>query len=241
MTSSSNNYKSTVISSVRILHDNSNVIIKSEKKLQCLSSAIVNGGRFTTKQICNHTIKKDFDPIKFENELKKLKESYKLSNDAIVLLTAVEMNHAVILDKELKSIKFILITSAGTTNPCSPQDSPENLYQLGGNFIIEKTPPKNGTINTILIIDAIIPEHVLTNLFIIMTEAKSNVLRNLGFKTKQDNIATGTSTDAIAVGFTNRGYKVEWTGYATEFGYVIGQMVMLGIKKSLVLGGYINE
>ena len=149
------------------------------------------------------------------------------------------MKNDVIIQDTLGSIKFLLVVTAGTTNASSPIDPPTDLWKIPQEREEGKKFKTNGTINIILIVDGILPEHVLTNLFIVITEAKTLILSNNNIRTKAKNVATGTTTDAIAVAFTNRGTTVKWSGYATEFGYTIGQLVITALEKALKKGGYI--
>lgn len=171
--------------------------------------------------------------------MKHLEKKYTLKDSFVSLLTAVYMKNAVIMQDTSGSIKFLLVVTAGTTNASSPIDPPTNLWKTPREREEGKTFKTHGTINIILIIDGILPEHVLANLFIVITEAKTLILSNSNIRTKAQNVATGTTTDAIAVAYTNTGTAIKWSGYATEFGYTIGQLVMTALEKALKNGGYV--
>ena len=220
---------------IQIIKNKIDILIKSENPLECLSNAIHHGGQVSTYNLINHFIPKDFNPLDYENEIIRIKSKYQLDKSTVVLLTAVKMEHAVILEEKCDNIDVLMIVTAGITNSCSPADPLINLYKISDSQLnIEQ-----GTINIIIIINAKAPEYLPPELFISVTEAKSYVLQKHNIKTKYGNPATGTSTDAIAVCFTNQGTKIKWSGYSTEFGSRIGKMVIDTLEKALKNGDYI--
>lgn len=220
---------------IQIVKNKIDILIKSENPLECLSNAIHHGGQVSTYNLINHFIPKDFNPLDYENEIINIKSKYQLKKSTVVLLTAVKMEHAVILEEKCDKIDVLMIVTAGITNSCSPADPPINLYKISDSQLdIEQ-----GTINIIIIINAKAPEYLPPELFISITEAKSYVLQKHNIKTKYGNPATGTSTDAIGVCFTNQGTNIKWSGYSTEFGHRIGKMVIDTLEKALGNGDYI--
>ena len=220
---------------IQIVKNKIDILIKSEISLECLSNAIHHGGQVSTNNIINHFIPKDFNPLDYENEITKIKSKYQLDKSLVVLLTAVKMENAVILEEICDKIEVLMIVTAGITNSCSPADPPLNLYKISDSELnIEQ-----GTINIIIVINAKAPVYLPPELFISVTEAKSFVLQKHNIKTKYGNPATGTSTDVIAICFTNQGTNIKWSGYSTEFGYRIGKMVIDTLEKALKNGVYI--
>ncbi len=220
---------------IQIVKNKIDILIKSEINLECLSNAIHHGGQVSTYNLINHFIPKDFDPLDYENEIIKIKSKYQLDKSLVVLLTAVKMENAVILEEKCDKIDVLMIVTAGITNSCSPADPPLDLYKISDSELnIEQ-----GTINIIIVINAKAPQYLPSNLFISVTEAKSFVLQKHNIKTKYGSPATGTSTDVIAICFTNQGTNIKWSGYSTEFGYRIGKMVIETVEKALKNGDYI--
>ena len=214
------------IPNLKIITKKDDIIVISEKELECLSNAANNGGRVKSDSIVNHHVHLDFEHTQLNNVLKPVKEEYSLSDSMIGLLTAVEMEDAVMINDRVNNINYTLIITAGISNPSAP--ILENTYV---NDCIEKEKP--GTINIILIIDGKLTEHALVNLFITITEAKTLLFQELNIRMKNGRPATGTSTDTIVVGFTGNGEIIEWSGYATEFGQSIGRNVYVSINKAL--------
>jgi len=220
---------------IQIIKNKIDILIKSEIFLECLSNAIHHGGQVSTYNLINHFIPKDFNPLDYENEIIKIESKYNLDKTTVVLLTAVKMENAVILEEKCDKIEVLMIVTAGITNSCSPADPPINLYKISDSGLNIK----QGTINMIIVINAKAPGYLPPELFISVTEAKSYVLQKHNIKTKYGNLATGTSTDAIAICFTNQGNNIKWSGYSTEFGYRIGKMVIDTLEKALKNGDYL--
>lgn len=228
---------STKITGLSYIYNDLDVIVCSEREITCFSSAAIHGGWKRTKTIINHHVPNQFSLQEFNGTEERIKVKYCgaiLSKDPVIFLTAVGMEFAQIVEFSIQSIPCLLIVTAGTTNANSPLDKPQDLFPV-------KDEIKNGTINSILVIDTDISEQIYGNLFILLTEAKTTVLQSLGIKTSQANIATGTNTDAIAVGSikNSQNKKIEWSGLATEFGHTISQVYMETLKKALEDGGYI--
>ncbi len=217
----------TNIENIIIVNDGKNIVIKSEYELECLSNAAVNGGRIRTKYIINHEIPLFFNKKNLLKEIKPIKKEYNLSDSTIGLFTAVKMKNAVFLNDNLDNINYTLIITAGLTNANIP------LFSNIENQKDKITEFSPGTINIILLVDSKLSEHALVNLFIIITEIKTYFINLSNIKTSQGLIATGTSTDTIVVGFTNKGHSIEWSGSATKFGKTVGTNVLKLLERAL--------
>jgi adenosylcobinamide amidohydrolase len=229
--------KETKINGIKFAQNELDTIISSSSPLECLSSASINGGRIQSQCIVNHHVGKNFSHNEFLNTFAQLKAKYNLPDTSIIFLTAVPMENAIFQEFNLGSIPAFILVTAGTTNSCSPMDQPNDLYPISNDIEI-KSEISLGTINTILCLDGTLPEHIMTNLFILLTETKTSVLHDAKIMTKQKNLATGTTTDAIGIISTNRNKKIQWSGLATEFGYIISKNYQQALKASLKKGGY---
>ncbi len=220
-------YKSN-IPNINIYIEKDDIVIISKKKLQCLSNAAINGGRIRSDSIVNHHVSLDFDHRNLEDVLKPIKDKFILSDSMIGLLTAVEMDEAILKNGNVDDIDYTFILTAGLTNVSSPKIDNSNILKMD-----EISNYKPGTINIILLVNCKMTEHAIVNLFIIITEAKVLLLNMLNVRTTEGRLATGTSTDTIVVGFTGEGQLVEWSGYATNFGQSIGQTIFKVLHKAL--------
>ena len=216
------------VQGLKIHSDEKNIIVSSSNALECLSNAVLNGGRTRSNLIVNHNVTLDFDHSTIDQTFNKIKTKFNLNKSMIGLLTAVNMEDMVLINEKVDGINYTLILTAGILNPAGPCDEELVKYKKENNSINDS---KNiGTINIILIIDGILTEHALVNLFITITEAKTLILRKYDVLTKNGNPATGTSTDTIMVAYTGVGKTIEWAGYATEFGQSIGKSIIKALE-----------
>ncbi|WP_409345822.1 adenosylcobinamide amidohydrolase [Paenibacillus sp. MBLB4367] len=83
-----------------------------------------------------------------------------------------------------------------------------------------------GTINMIIVVDAVLSEAAMVNAVITATEAKAAVLQDMDIRLRESGLnATGTSTDAIVIAATQRGESYMYAGTATRLGHMIGRTV----------------
>ncbi len=216
------------IPNLNIYIEEKDIVIISEKNLECLSNAAINGGRVKSNSIVNHHVSLKFNHTNLEDVLNPVRERFNLSKTMIGLLTAVEMADAILINEKVDNIDFTIILTAGLTNTSGPKIYISDVLEES-----DTSPYEPGTINIILLINCKLTEHAIVNLFITITEAKTLLLNKLNVRTKDGSLATGTSTDTIVVGFTDVGKLVEWSGYATKFGQSIGQNVFKALSKAL--------
>ncbi|MFW9971428.1 MAG: adenosylcobinamide amidohydrolase [Candidatus Odinarchaeota archaeon] len=216
------------VPNLKIFIDENDIVIISKDSLECLSNAVINGGRVKSNAIINHHVSLDFDHTNLEEVLEPIKNKFKLSDSTIGLFTAVEMKKAVLVNEKVDDVDYTLILTAGLTNTSAPIIKDLDLIRKNKKFT-----KKPGTINIIILINGILTEHATVNLFITITEAKTLLLNLLEIRTNDGRLATGTSTDTIVICFTSKGQLIEWSGYATKFGQSIGYTVFKSLKKAL--------
>lgn len=216
------------IPNLKIFIDEKDIVIISKDSLECLSNAVINGGRVTSNAIINHHVSLDFEYTNLKEVLEPIKNKFKLSDSTIGLFTAVEMKEAVLINEKVDDVDYTIILTAGLTNVISPIIEGSDLIIPNENFT-----NKPGTINIILLINGRLTEHAAVNLFITITEAKTLLLNLLEIRTNDGKLVTGTSTDTIVICFTCKGQLIEWSGYATKFGQSIGRTIFNLLKKAL--------
>lgn len=222
------------VPNLEIFINNNDIVIKSNNELECLSNAAINGGRLKTKSIVNHYVPLEFEHTLLEDVLNPVKQKYNLSDSVIGLLTAVKMNKAVIINEKIENIDYIVVITAGLSNLIAPDI--EDFHFIKES---ENTRYKPGTINIILIFNCKLTEYAMVNLIITITEVKSLLLNKYNVRMKNGILATGTSTDTIAIGFTDKGQLIKWSGFATKFGQSVGKSVFKTLNMALIKGGWI--
>jgi alpha-ribazole phosphatase CobZ len=175
-----------------------------------LSSAVYNGGFVRAKTILNVTVSKGFSGNAFEL-FDALAQEKGLERDKIVgLMTAVPMEHAVIVENE----DVTAIVTAGIATPPSQSSS---------------------TVNIILLIRRNLSQSAMANAMIVATEAKTAAFYDLGIHDETGDLLTGDATDAVVVACygSEEGTEELFAGKATELGQRIYEMVRAGVKDAL--------
>ncbi|RLI73621.1 adenosylcobinamide kinase [Archaeoglobales archaeon] len=170
-----------------------------EGEFEAVSSGL-QGGWKKINYIFNHTVN-DFDLEEPVDYLRKIAEKYGLK-EYFGLLTSVPMDKL-----SIEKIDDVTVfVTAGVKNPNE----------------------KIGTINIIIVIDAVVSGGGMINAVITATEAKTKALIELGHN------FTGTNTDAVIVAMTSKGRYYEYAGPMSELGRKIWIGVNKAVKESLL-------
>ncbi|MFF2888202.1 adenosylcobinamide amidohydrolase [Paenibacillus sp. NPDC057967] len=140
-------------------------------------------------------------------------------NSTVGFLTAAKLTHASVTEMTGDRFRLLCITTVGTRNAARAGLKRETYSAYAP-----------GTINTILLLDARMTESAMVNAVITATEAKTAALQRLDIREAANGqSATGTTTDAIAIGASQ---SAEWgdavhayAGAATTIGCAIGEAV----------------
>lgn len=146
------------------------------------------------------------------------------------MLTAANMNNVAIVSKGFRGLDVTAIVTGGVEINGGRVGDPSSYYQENGNHF-----PINGTINTILVINADLPEYAMSRVIMTATEAKTVALQELMVPSRySQGIATGSGTDMIAVvsDMTNP-LKLTDAGKHSKLGELIGKCVIEATKKAL--------
>ncbi|MFD0587145.1 adenosylcobinamide amidohydrolase [Paenibacillus sp. GCM10027627] len=202
---------------LRMLEDRIELTLGEE--LHTLSSAIWPGGFSQTRAFVNWKVPLHYDGNRPIQELKERLEGWGFAPDSTVgFMTAAKLTHASVIEIEGEGFRLFCCTTAGTRN-AARAGLPRQTYSAY----------HAGTINTIVAIDGAMTDSALANAFITATEAKAAALQWLEIKEEANGgIATGTTTDALAIGATQRklGDAVHaYAGAATTIGCAIGEAV----------------
>ena len=146
------------------------------------------------------------------------------------LLTAANMKNAAIVSQGFRGLEVTAIVTAGVEINGGRVGDPASYYQENGSHL-----PIGGTINTILVINADLPEYAMSRVIMTATEAKTVALQELMVPSRYSHgIATGSGTDMIAV-ISNMNSKLKLTdaGKHSKLGELIGKCVIGATKKAL--------
>ncbi len=152
--------------------------------------------------------------------------------------TAANMNNSAIARESFESLEVIAVTTAGVGGNGGRAGDPASYYQSEqGTVIIDRAPPRAGTINTMLFINEELSKGAMVAASTVMTEAKSSVLQELMAPSRySQGIATGTGTDQIGIACL-MGTRIQHTdaNKHSKLGELIGKAVRKALFEALNL------
>ncbi|MFA8342979.1 MAG: adenosylcobinamide amidohydrolase [Rhodothermaceae bacterium] len=214
----------------KIRKDKSFVAIEFTEEQKCLSSAIFNGG---SKKIASALILKVEENFKgekteFENPeitVKKFGDKIGIKDEFAGMMTSASMNSFREVKLEKEDVVVSAMLTAGFSNAKRAGEKAE--WQS-----FEQKVYKSGTINIILYTNLNLSNAALTEAIMIITEAKTAALQDLNVRTPDNNIATGTGTDSVAVVCNTKGIENHFCGKHTLLGEMIGKAVYQALISS---------
>jgi adenosylcobinamide hydrolase len=205
-----------------------------------ITTSWVNGGyREDIRSIFNHQISKG---VKGTNDLeggnipdyisiisKRLGLDHNLTT---AMLTAASMDNVAIVSRSFRGVEVTAIVTGGIDINGGRVGDPASYYQEDGTHMFIQ-----GTINTILLIGAKLPEYAMTRAIVTASEAKAAALQQLMAPSRYSHgIATGSGTDMIAI-VSDRNSLIELTdaGKHSKLGELIGTTIIEATHKALEL------
>ncbi len=198
-----------------------NLVILSRSPMRALTSSILGPSYAKYMAIVTHQLPEDYNHVKPKRLFLKTLRNLSLPRQTLGLMTAVDVNNVAVVSKKHKELTVCAVVTAGVSNPASAGDNAPK--EIG-----------SGTINIVLIIDGNLTQHCMVNVVMTATEAKSAALRDLDIRSHLSaELATGTTSDQIAVACTERGQPIMFAGTATKLGELIGNTVKQAVEIAL--------
>ncbi|AGB01977.1 adenosylcobinamide amidohydrolase [Methanoregula formicica] len=146
------------------------------------------------------------------------------------LVTRAEMRNTAIMTEQFRDLAVTAIVTAGIDKNGGRAGDPASYYEDGDSFELV-----GGTINTILVIGADLPEHAMARALMTASEAKAAALQQLMARSLYScGIATGSGTDMIAI-VSDPGSRFHLTdaGKHAKLGELIGRTVIRATTEAL--------
>lgn len=188
------------------------VVIRAERTLRAVSSAIVGGGIAEARSIVNLHVPRGFRCEESEGRLDDFVSRRSLARPFVGLLTGASTEHAQQVTERHGGITVWTAVTLGLGNRSTAGRSAAMAW-------------RPSTINTIVVVDAEPEDAALVNLIITATEAKTLALAEGGVRSLDGGLVTGTSTDAVVVATTGRGTRCRFGGPVSELGWLVGRAV----------------
>ncbi|MCS7116686.1 MAG: phosphatidylglycerophosphatase A [Nitrososphaerota archaeon] len=196
------------------------LIIRSEKPLKVLSSAPFNGGFIEARTIINHQVPKEFHHAKIDEYLEGVINGLHLPKPVVCLMTAVNIRDNISVSSEV--MDGLIVTALVTSGLSYPATAGDRVAEEGA-----------GTVNIIVLVDGNLTDSCMVNALMTAIEAKCAALRELDVRSRySNNVATGTTSDAIVIACTRVGEAIHYAGSATILGMLIGKNVKAAVKES---------
>lgn len=221
----------------QVEHRETSVIVRFPGPRNVLSTSWLNGGyREDLTGIFNHQISLEACDAchsggNVKTYLKGVAESLSLDPGTTSgLITRAEMKNTVKVSESFRDLTVCAIVTAGIDKNGGRAGDPASYYENGDSF-----EPVGGTINTILLINADLPEYAMTRAVMTATEAKAVALQQLMARSiYSTGIATGSGTDMIAI-VANPGSPLHLSdaGKHAKLGELIGSTVIRATTTTL--------
>ncbi|GAB6285777.1 MAG: adenosylcobinamide amidohydrolase [Methanoregula sp.] len=146
------------------------------------------------------------------------------------LITRAEMKNTAIVKESFRDLTVTAIVTAGIDKNGGRAGDPASFYENG-----ESVEPVGGTINTIILINADLPDYAMTRAVMTATEAKAAALQQLMARSiYSTGIATGSGTDMIViVADPGSSQHLSNAGKHSKLGELIGRTVILATHAAL--------
>ncbi|KAA3663930.1 MAG: hypothetical protein DWQ04_08330 [Chloroflexi bacterium] len=207
------------------------VLVSLKRPCSVLSSAVLNGGWVQASHLLNMKVQQNFlgEQKVFPTPEETLIEYGKglgINGRFVGMMTSAKMSSFRRVTKEAQGVTIDVLVTAGVSNAKRAGETAE--YRMMGERVTNA-----GTINLILITNAKLTPAAMTEAVMVVTEAKTAVLAQLGIISPQTGaIATGTGTDAIAIVSGHGSTQIRFCGKHTLFGELAAQAVIEAIMQS---------
>lgn len=196
---------------------NERILIHSPVEMKTFSSSIIGAGFGWKRLFINRYVEETYDSDRPGEEMKDwLAERGIRSEDAVAMMTAVRLENAAFCEVEEESFSVKAVVTAGVGDAIDVAAACRHSSER----------PKIGTINVLIFIDGKLEEEAFVQAVMTATEAKVKALQDHGVRDAlTGTLATGTSTDSLAVAATQRGESFPFAGTGTFLGRTIGRAV----------------
>ncbi len=227
-----------MIPGVAVAVDAEAVVVTADAPLRVVSSAPLGGGVATARTIVNLHVRKDFAHETLGRLAATFVARRGLPAPWTALATAAWTEDAQMASGTVRGVTAVCVVTAGLSNAIAAGVTPPAALVGTEGPPSHEAAPQPSTINTIVIVDADAEVAALVNAVITATEVKTAVLAAAGVHCATGALATGTSTDAVAIAATGRGRRCEFGGPLSDLGWGVATTVrdamVAGVRAWLV-------
>jgi iron complex transport system ATP-binding protein len=213
------------LSALTIAQDDEQIVITTPQPFKVLSSAVVGAGFQWATHFVNRHVPKHYRCDDPEAEMKQYLQSHSFAvHRTIGMMTAVYLEDAVWIKSSEEEVALFVMVTAGVGNAVDAAKAWEKRETAEGI----------GTINVFIFIDGQLNEAAFVQAMMTTTESKVKALYDAHVLDPETHtLATGTSTDCIAIASSQTGRLFEYAGTATPLGKAIGRFVYEATTEAL--------
>ncbi|WP_435921985.1 adenosylcobinamide amidohydrolase [Paenibacillus sp. DYY-L-2] len=221
-------YESGAWPGLTLIRGERHLLLEAPAVMEGLGSSVYGGGMGKLKRMVNIYVDKHYRCDDPERDIAQcLRDWAYPAEETAGLLTAVKLRYAAVAEERRDAFAAFCCATAGASN--SARAGSERT-----TFPADWTP---GTINIMLAVDGRMTPGAMVNAVITATEAKAAALWDLGVRDAENGLtATGTTTDAVVLGVSQRpDWPLEhrYAGTATDLGGTVGRLVYAAVSESL--------
>jgi adenosylcobinamide amidohydrolase len=211
------------------------LVVRFDAPWGALSSGVVGGGFAPAcRAIVNRQVTKDYMAGDPEAEMRAFlarhgfeggdrEEAAGGEGYALGMLTAAFVREAGFAERELQEGGGRYVACWATVGLGNAARAGRARAPAGGLF--------PGTINVVVVVDGGLAPGAYVGAACVAAEAKAAALADLGVRDPDDGgLATGTTTDAVAIVATGRGAYARYAGTATYVGHAVGRVVYDAVR-----------
>lgn len=189
---------------------------------QVLSSAVLGGGRRHAHSLLHLHVPSTYHCDHPERDLRTAARALALPGPTVGLMTAVNLAETQLLSGLADGAPVRALITVGLANAARPG---------------ARAPSEAGTINVVVLVGRRLAEGAAVELAMLVAEAKAARLVEAGVRTSDGRLASGTSTDAVAILWHRAGrQETRHAGSATELGTTVGRMVGAAMDRAIGAG-----
>lgn len=206
-----------VLDSLTVAKSREQIVVAALKPFKVLSSAVVGAGFQWATHFVNRHVPNDYCCDDPEEEMKQYLKARSFNvHQTVGMMTAVCLEDAAYVYRKEADVSLYTIVTAGVGNAVDATKAWEH----------ESVAQTIGTINIIILIDGQLTDAAFVQAMMTATEAKAKALYDEHVLDSNTNtIATGTSTDCVAIAASQTGAVFDYAGTVTSLGKAIGRSV----------------
>jgi len=223
----------------RLERTEAHIHVEFKKPHRVLSSAVLEGGLVEASHIVNLHVPKNSALSEGSEPPWATLENYCCSmrwrGIAVGMMTAASIDSFRKAHRIEKGVEVASLVTAGVSNARRAGD-PADCRDIA------HSPPQPGTINIIVLTNALLTPAAMVEAVQIATEAKSAALQDLNIQSPvTGGLATGTGTDAVAVAGGFGPVEIRYCGKHMLFGEMLAETIIEAVTRSLRRGGDVPD